>query len=200
MSAGTGFGTWTDPTSDLMYRGAMPYLLAGLPAGESVVDLGGGSGLSRLWWPRQPVDITTVDSDPDTHPDVLADILTYAHAGVADTVLLRYVLHYLTDWQVRDLFAQIARWHRSNVIVVQFANTRPYEKTENSADSGDRVWRTPGALLRLLGDLPAWVIAPAFNRIDYTVRPDFYASRLGRAGRYPHAETLLGLSLDRRVT
>jgi hypothetical protein len=190
------FGTWPDATSDLIYRGAMPYLLAGLPTDGPVVDLGGANGLSRGFLPGR--QITTVDIDPATGPDVVADALTYRHPERAATVLVRYLLHYLTDGQVRALFANLARWHEGAVLVVQFTNDQPREKAANSADTADRRWRHPAELLHLLGNLDGWRRCARVNRLDYTVQPDFYTSRLGAPGRYPHAETLLGLALERR--
>ena len=194
----SAFGTWTDAASDLMYRGAMPYLLAGLPTAGPVVDLGGGNGLSRGFLPGR--QITTVDIDPATGPDVVADALTYTHPEPAATVLVRYLLHYLTDGQVRRLFANLARWHDGDVVVVQFANEDPSAKAVNSADTTDRRWRHPAELLHLLGNLDGWRRGARVNRLDYTVDPEFYTSRLGVPGRYPHAETLLGLALERRRT
>jgi hypothetical protein len=198
MTSAAEFGTWTDGTSDLIYRGSMPYLLDGLPADGPVVDLGGANGLSRLFLPGR--QITTVDIDPATGPDVIADALTYRHHSRAETVLIRYLLHYLTDGQVRELFRNLARWHHGGVVVVQFTNETPASKAANSADTANRRWRHPAELLHLLGSLDDWRRGARVNRLDYTVEPDFYASRLGSPGRYPHAETLLGLALERRGT
>ena len=165
-----------------------------------MADLGGGGGLSRGFLAPSCV-VTTVDSDPSTGPDVVADLLTWTPpAAPFDTVLLRYVLHYLSDRQVRALFASMTGWRWSNVLVVQFANQRPEDKAANSADTDDRHWRTPAELVRLLhDDLPAWLAGPRVNRLDYTVHPEFYGSRLGVPGKYPHGETLLGLNLERRA-
>ena len=201
MTAGeapTLFGWWTDGTSDLMYRGAMGYLLDGLPRpGRSVLDLGGANGMSRWYLPGH--DITTVDIDPATEPDVVADITTWTPKADAEVVLLRYVLHYLSDEQVRGLFAHLATWHYGPVLVVQFANPRPWQKRANSADAGQRWFRTPAALLTLLRSLPNWIDHGRVNRLTYTVQPEFYANRLGTPGQYAHAEELLGLALEHRV-
>ena len=188
------FGTWGDGTSDLMYRGAMGYLLDWLEVGFEVVDLGGANGLSRgFLGPGHHV--VTVDLDPSTGPDVVADMMTYRHPVPADTVLLRYVLHYLADVEVERLFAHLATWHDGNVVVVQFANEDTGAKVANSADSASRYWRTPAALLELLGHLDGWRLRAEVNRLDFTVQPGFYAARLGVAGASAHGETLLGLAL-----
>lgn len=190
------FGTWTDGTSDLIYRGAMGYILDGLHIGPVVVDLGGANGLSRAFL-GDGHQVTTVDIDPAAGADVTADALTYRHPVPADTVLMRYVLHYLPGVAVHGLLAHLARWHAGNVVVVQFANEDPGVKAASSADSPGRTWRTPATLLDLLASAPGWRPGGRVNRLDYTVRPEFYANRLGVPGRVPHPEALLGLELER---
>lgn len=185
-----------DPVADLIYRGAMGYMLGGIKAGPAVLDLGGGDGMSREFLPGRQV--VTVDSDPGAGADVTADITTYTPDTAFDTVLLRYVLHYLPDPVVRHLFRQIADWHWGNVVVIQFANEDTGRKAANSADTPHRFWRTPGQVLSLLRWLPQWRLGRV-NRLDYTVTPEFYAGLLGTAGVSTHSETLLGMVLERPV-
>ncbi len=192
----TGFGTWPDGTSDLMYRGAMGYILDGLGVGPVVVDLGGANGLSREFL-GEGHQVTTVDHDPTTGPDVTADLMTYRHPAPADTVLLRYVLHYFGSEGIRALFAHLLTWHQGNVVVVQFANDDRQAKMTSSDDRARRAFRTPGEVTELLSTLDGWKLGGRVNRLDYTVQPDFYIARLGVPGVAPHGETLLGLSLER---
>lgn len=190
---GTRFGTWTDGTSDLIYRGAMPYILDGLHVGARVLDLGGGNGLSAQYLPPGH-DITTLDTDPAKGPDVVADALTYTPTEPFDTVLLRYVLHYLTDRQVRALLEHIATWHEGNVIVIQFYGD-PAAKAANSGDAPDKTFRDWPDLQALLTAGP-WAAARV-NALSYTVHPDFYLHRLGTPGRHPHPESVAGIDLHR---
>lgn len=197
MDQGTRFGTWGDPTSDLMYRGAMPYLLRGLPIGCTVYDLGGANGLSRMFLP-DGARVLTVDSDPTKSPDVVADILDWRphNPDPRATVLLRYVLHYLDDGQLSQLMNHLASWHRGNTLLIQFFNEDTRAKIANSPDADTKTFRSWLQTLPLL-----WPWGPTrgqlVNSLDYDVTPDFYANRAGTPGRFTHRETLIGASLTK---
>lgn len=183
VDAGVAFGTWEDETSRLIYRDAMPALLVGTDTSGLTLDLGGGNGLSRQWF----ANVVTVDSDPDKLPDVVADILTFApNPGIYDRVLLRYVLHYLTDAQVRELMAHLASWHRGELTVIQFVNDDLEAKYGNSVNE-TKHFRTEGQLLALLDPwVPAHRVA-----VSYEVTADFYRNRLAHPNPTAHAETVV---------
>lgn len=195
IDQGRSFGLWTDPTSDLMYRGAMPYLLRDLVVSPTVYDLGGANKLSQMFLPTGS-HILTVDNDPAKQPDVVADILQWVpkNPDPSATVLLRYVLHYLDDEQLQRLMAHLASWHRGNIALIQFFNPDPVSKYDNSPDRDTKYFRAWPQTTRLLSP---WRTDPnrLVNRLDYTVTPDFYLHRAGQAGKYYHRETLVGANL-----
>lgn len=184
---GAAFGTWPDPTSRLLYADVMPVMLNGLDTGGlSVVDLGGGNGLLKQWIPQA----VTVDVDQEKHPDVLADLLTWE--GLADLIVLRYVLHYLDDSQVTGLFAEMALWHPGQVLVIQFVNDDIPAKEANSV--GETAWfRSESDLMALIS--PAWEVQSR-KRVEYQVTREFYANRLGNPNGTAHEEAVIGLLLD----
>lgn len=185
VDAGTAFGTWDDETSRLIYRDAMPALLSGVDAGAKVLDLGGGNGLMRRWFD----DLTTVDSDAAKRPDVLADITTHRPTGTYDLVLLRYVLHYLSDKQVRTLMHHVTGWHHGPLLVVQFVAPDANALAAKQANSVNEVkhFRTEPELRGLLTPWqPVHRVA-----VEYDVVPEFYANRLAHPNPTGHPERVV---------
>jgi hypothetical protein len=185
---GTAFGTWLDPTSRLIYHDAMPALLSGTPRDGLVLDLGGGNGLAREWFPR----LLTVDADPAKEPDVLADVLTWQPSTQAARVLLRYVLHYLPDDDVRRLMAHLASWHRGPVTLIQFVNDDLAAKERNSVNEV-RYFRTEARLRSLLWP---WLVQRRIA-VSYDVDPEFYRNRLNHPHPTSHPETVVAYTLGR---
>jgi hypothetical protein len=183
------FGTYPDATSQLIYRDAWPALLSGVPRTDSVLDLGGANGLSRLYFEN----VTTVDSDPTSGADVVADIRTYEPEQVFDRVLLRYVLHYLPDIQVLPLLRRIASYHDGPVHVIQFVG-RTEEKAASSADRAVRWFRTEASLRSLMA--AGGYVVDRRIALQYTVEPEFYLNRLGQAAP-AHEETTVSLTLQK---
>jgi hypothetical protein len=183
---GTAFGTWSDRTSQLLYHDAMPALLSGIDREGRTLDLGGGNGLSRYWFE----DVTTVDNDQRKQPDVLADMLGYAPTNVTyDRVLLRYVLHYLNDTEVRDLLTNIRRYHRGDLVVVQFVNDTDTLEAKYANSVNETKWfRTEWHLLTLLTQ--RWEVHQRIA-VDYDVDPEFYRNRLGHPNPTGHPETVV---------
>jgi len=179
---GTAFGTWADPTSALMYRDAMPALLSGVQRDGHTLDLGGGNGLARAWFDR----CTTVDTDPSKHPDVVADALTYTPDEPVDRVLLRYVLHYLDNRQVRTLLRHVASY-TTELVVVQFVNDDLRAKQANSVNEVKHFRTEP--MVRAL--LHPWLVQRRVG-VEYDVDPEFYANRLHHPNPVGHPETVVG--------
>lgn len=185
VDAGPLFGHWADETSRLIYHDAMPALLSGTDTSGRVLDLGGGNGLARAWFPR----LTTVDSDPTKAPDVLADICTYMPGTAYHRVLLRYVLHYLPDDAVRALMAHLTKWHRGELTVIQFVNDDLDAKYANSVNE-TKWFRTEEQLLALLAPWqPVHRVA-----VEYDVTPDFYRNRLAHPSPTGHPERVVALN------
>lgn len=185
VDQGTQFGTWPDDTSRFMYHDVMPELLAGVNTTGSVCDLGGGNGLLRRWIPQA----RTVDVDPSKEPDVVCEALEYQ--GTHDLVVMRYLLHYLDDAQVRALFTRLAQWHAGRVLVVQFVNDDLEAKRANSMNEDVRYFRTEAQLLALL---EPWQVQRR-TRVDYQVQAEFYRNRLQHPNPTSHAEAVVSLLL-----
>lgn len=190
LDQGTAFGTWADPTSRLIYHDAMGALLSGIERPTRVLDLGGGNGLAREWFPGA----VTVDLDPAKDPDVLADALEYTPAQPYDLVLLRYVLHYLPDPLVRDLLVHVATYHRGPVVVIQFVNEDLEAKAANSVGEL-KCFRTEWHL-RTLVDREPWELVRRIA-VSYDVDPEFYRNRLHHPDPTGHPETVVSYLLER---
>lgn len=183
---GPTFGTWGDPTSRLIYHDAMPALLSGIDRSGTTLDLGGGNGLLREWFDQ----VVTVDKDPAKQPDVLADVLGYAPTDkVYDRVVLRYVLHYLNDTEVRDLLANIAGYHHGDLVVIQFVNDADTLEAKYANSVNETKWfRSEWHLLTLLTQ--RWTVHQRVA-LGYDVDPEFYRNRLGHPNPTGHAETVV---------
>lgn len=185
VDGGEGFGLWPDATSRLMYHDAMPALLSGVARSGMTLDLGGGNGLSRQWFDR----VVTVDTDASKHPDVVADALTYTPTMRVSRVLLRYVLHYLTDEQVLALLQHVASY-TAQVVLVQFVNADLGAKHANSVNES-KWFRTEPWLKSLLGP---WRVQRRVA-VSYDVDPEFYRNRLGHPNPTGHRETVVAYDL-----
>lgn len=189
VADGPLFGTYPDRTSQLIYRDAWPALLSGVPRTDTVLDLGGANGLSRLYF----TDVTTVDSDRTSSADVLADARYYEPRRHFDRVLLRYVLHYMSDLDVQRLLRKVASYHDGPVHVIQFVG-RTAEKAESSADREMRWFRSEATLLALLAS--AGYAVERRIALQYRVEPEFYLNRLGVEAP-AHEETTVSLTLQK---
>ena len=191
VDQGIRFGTWSDSTSRLLYHDIMPVLLNGIDTSGRVGDLGGGNGLLREWFTK----LVTIDNDVTKQPDIVDDILT--HVGTYDLIVLRYVLHYLTDEQVSALLEPLCSYLNGPFLVIQFVNDNVFDKQRNSVNEV-KFFRTEYQLLRLLAPTPStttsWRVLDR-KRVDYRVQAEFYRNRLGNPGGYAHDEAVVGLLL-----
>lgn len=184
---GSTFGSWDDETSRLIYHDAMPALLVATDTSGLVLDLGGGNGLAREFFPR----VVTVDSNPTMGSDIVADAITYVPKRRYDRVLVRYVLHYLDDAQARELFANVARWHGGPLTVIQFVNDDLEAKLANSVNE-TKHFRTEDQLVALFGPWkPVHRVA-----VEYDVTPDFYRNRLGHPNPTGHREKVVAYECE----
>jgi hypothetical protein len=190
---GQDFGRWPDATSRLMYHHVMPVLLSEVNSSRGVIDLGGANGLLREFVDSE---VLTVDIDPTKGPDIVADARTWEPARTptaAGLVVMRYLLHYLTDNDARALFQHVRSWHRGTLLVIQFANEWPDMKAKRASSLNETaVFRTPEAIEALFGP---WRVKDR-KRIDYTVRREFYINRLGNPAGQEHGESVFGWTLE----
>ncbi len=176
---GAQFGTWDNDTSRLMYRDAMPALLNGVDTSGRVADYGGANGLLKAFISGA----VSIDVDASKEPDVVADITT--HVGIYDLIVMRYVLHYLSDAQVARLFEHLRSFHRGRLLVIQFVNDDLEAKAANSVNE-TKWFRTEDHLVSLFG---GWDMVD-HKRLDYSVSAQFYRDRLGHPNPVGHREAV----------
>lgn len=183
---GTTFGTWQDPVSQLMYDAIMPIALTQTNTAGTVADYGGANGLIKKWIPHA----ITIDIDATKKPDIVDNILT--HPETYNLVLLRYVLHYLTDNEITTMLANIKR----NCCIIQFTNENEDLKIKNQISQGNeatKYFRTTTQLMQLLQDHNI----QNHTTITYKVTPDFYQNRLGIQTTLHHNETINIINLSK---
>jgi hypothetical protein len=193
VDQGTRFGSWTDPTSRLIYHDVMPVMLTGIDPRLQVLDLGGGNRLLQQWLPYS----IAVDVDPSKEPDVVADVLTYTPRVAPDLVVMRYLLHYLTDAQVVELLRHVDTYHDGPVLVIQFVNDGfDLELKRRNSINEVKHFRNEGHLLSLVG-----LGGPRFLRrrvaVEYEVTAEFYRNRLGNPDGVTHNETVVSYLLTK---
>lgn len=159
-----------------MYDGAMPGLLAGLPFYPIVADYGGANGLMRKFFPGSIYQ--TIDIDASKNPSIVDDIVT--HIGQYDLIVLRYVLHYLTDKQVGRMFDNIRSYHNGDILIIQFANDGEDLRRKRGisrlvTEDKQKTMRSTPELFSLL--CPFNILG--VESVDYEVGADFYKNRLG---------------------
>ena len=187
IDQGKSFGTWKDNTSKLLYNDAMPVLLNGIDISGTVADYGGGNGLLKKFIPH----IITIDIDSAKSPDIIADILN--HKGNYDLVIMRYLLHYLPDKKVKDLFNNIWNSNINRILVIQFINEDIKAKNVNSINE-TKFFRTEKQLLSLINK---WIIRQT-KKIHYTVEKEFYKNRLNHPNPTSHEEIIISLELIKK--
>lgn len=172
---GVNFGKWLDKTSQFMYVDSTKKILdivGSLPA--TVADYGGGNGnLKKLIKHAISIDI-----DPSKKPDVVDNIIT--HKGSYDLVVLRYVMHYLNDYEVIQLFSNITS---KNILVIQFTNDDLKGKYANSVNE-HKYFRTSKQMQALLP------LHTELYSVPYMVEKDFYINRLGDGNYTNHWESI----------
>lgn len=174
---GTKFGQWTDKTSKLMYYDSTVNILSKINTNVSVADYGGANGILKEFIPN----IITIDIDSSKNPDICDNILT--HVGKYDLIIIRFVLHYLNDYEVLQLFEKIQTYHKGQVLIIQFCNNDLKAKYKNSINEF-KYFRTENQLEALL---------PKCNKIyskKYTVTKEFYKNRLQINNAINHKEII----------
>jgi hypothetical protein len=170
QDVGQNFGRWTDDVSRLMYRDIMPEILKDLDLAKyrQIGDLGVGNGLLKEFMPNS----VSIDIDPTKNPDIIDDIRTcqldYSF------VILRYVLHYLSDIEAKSLIARIP----CPALIIQFANEGNDLETKRQISQQYETKPVFHRNLQSLRSLFGTKTIMNAKRFDYTVTPEFYSNRL----------------------
>ncbi len=182
------FGTWDNPTARLMYHDIMELALAGVDTSGRVADYGGANGLLKQFIPHS----ISVDYDQSKGPDIAEDIMS--HVGEYDLIVLRYVMHYMTDAEVLRLFRHVASFHNGRLLVIQFVNDDLISKYANSI--GETKYFRDSEDTHALVSLDWMVQARRFH--DYTVDADFYRLRLNHPNPSSHDERIVIYELTKK--
>tara|TARA_R100000231_G_scaffold139249_1_gene119788 strand:- start:219 stop:797 length:579 start_codon:yes stop_codon:yes gene_type:complete len=186
IDQGTDFGTWEDTTSKLLYDDAMPAMLNGVNTEGKVLDYGGANGLLKKYIPNS----LSIDIDPTKKPDIVEDIKTYKPD--CDLVVMRYLLHYLKDKEVTNLFTHLFCSNVKRILVIQFVNKNLADKKYNSINE-TKFFRTEKNLCNLF---TYWKIKQ-IKKLSYVVEKEFYLNRLKHPNPKTHEETLLSIELQK---
>lgn len=191
---GKDFGKWDDPISRFMYHDSMIQIIEAFEKkapgflsrpGLRIADYGGGNGLLKAFFP----EIISIDHDISKEPDIADDIMT--HEGEYDLIIIRYVLHYLNDYQVIRLFEQIQSFHKGPILIIQFTNPSLRRKYRNSKNEF-KYFRTERQLEALIPDDDRW---PIYWK-PYRVTQEFYFNRLKIENAIDHREELRAYILN----
>jgi hypothetical protein len=172
---GEKFGTWNDKVSKFLYYDSTKEILSKIKIPNKVADYGGANGLLKKIIPN----CITIDKDKSKNPDILDNIIT--HSRQYDLTIIRYVLHYLNDYEVLELFKNI---NAKNILVIQFENNDLKSKYHNSLNEF-KYFRTETQLKELLPN----TIKEIYKK-EYELGSEFYNNRLGEGDYITHKETL----------
>lgn len=174
---GTNFGKWTDSVSKLMYIDSTKEILLKIDTSGKIADYGGANGILKQFIPN----IISIDIDKSKKPDIVDNVLT--HKGNYDLIILRFVLHYLNDYEILKLFKNIETYHKGKILVIQFTNEDLKSKYYNSKNEF-KYFRTKNQLEKLL---------PKFKNIysiNYKCTKEFYKNRLNIENAKNHKEEI----------
>lgn len=172
---GLKFGKWTDKTSKFLYLESTQQILDKLNIKGDIADYGGANGNLKQFLPNS----ISIDIDESKNPDIIDNILT--HNKKYEWVIIRYVLHYLTDKEIITLFNNI---QSKNILIIQFTNENLKVKYSNSKNE-TKHFRTRTQLESLLPEKTRNIYRKLFN-----CTPEFYKNRLNIDGAIEHIETL----------
>ena len=172
---GIDFGKWKDKTSQYLYYQSTIEILKKIKIPDSVADFGGGNGLLKQFIPQ----IKTIDIDENKQPDLIANILH--HHDHYELIIIRYVLHYLNDYEVIELFKTI---NADNILIIQFENQDLKIKYQNSINEF-KYFRTTNQLKALIPKKAKEIYSK-----EYMVDSTFYDNRLKNGQYEPHREIL----------
>lgn len=176
---GINFGRWTDIISNLMYIDSTREILLSLHTIPDIIaDYGGANGNLKQFLPQS----ISIDIDESKNPDILDNILT--HIGEYELIIIRYVLHYLNDYEVIQLFDHLKSYHKGEVLLIQFCNNDLKSKYHNSLNEF-KYFRTEEQLKALIPDNSEQIF-----EIEYICGKEFYKNRLNIDNAIEHKELI----------
>ena len=178
IDKGVDFGKWDDNISKLLYFDSTKEILKKIHPIGKIADYGRANGLIKTFIPN----IITIDIDKTKKPDIIDDIIT--HIGKYDWIIIRYVLHYLNDYELLQLFDNIASYHKGKVLIQQFINDDLKNKYFNSKNEF-KYFRTETQLEALLPDN----IEKIYTK-EYYATEEFYKNRLSIENCVSHFEKI----------
>lgn len=181
VDKGLEFGMWNDKTSKFLYHTSVKNILSKIKIPENVADYGGGNGILKKFIAH----IKTIDIDKEKNPDIIDNIIT--HKGEYDLIIIRFVMHYLSDNEIIELFKNIKS---KEILVIQFINEDKEIKYENSQNEGHKYFRNKKETLQLMPKNHSII----YNQ-KYTVSKDFYKNRLGLGNYKSHQEELIAIQI-----
>lgn len=183
IDCGNQFGTWNDSISKFMYFDSTKEILDIVNSNGIVADYGGANGLLKTFIPSS----ISIDIDITKNPDIVDNIIT--HKGSYDYIFMRYILHYLNDYEVLALFNNIKSYHKGKVIIQQFVNEDLKSKYFNSINEF-KYFRTGNQLLALLPK------GTMIYQKEYQVTEEFYKNRLNNKHAKSHSEKIIAYLID----
>lgn len=177
IDQGLEFGNWKDKTSQDLYHNTTKDILNLIHIPSLVADFGGGNGLLKKFIPHS----ISIDIDQSKNPDIIGNILDVKQHF--ELVVIRYVLHYLSDYEILKLFSNI---NADNILIQQFVNEDLKAKYRNSINEF-KYFRTLSQLISLLPD------SEIIYQKEITCTKEFYKNRLNNQNATPHNETIIGI-------
>lgn len=200
IDQGEDFGKWTDPVSKFIYHDHFVGIFDkfDLQKYSKIEDLGGSNGLLSKFFVDK--EFSTTDIDESKNPDFIGNIVYYN--GIAefrwrgmifkqeyqsDLLIIRFVLHYMTDDEILTMFNNIKKNHKGDILVIQFSNEgNDMEIKRQNSINEVKIFRTPNELRQLFNDFE-------IKQVDtqiYQVTQEFYRNRLQNYEAKPHNETI----------
>lgn len=77
--------------------------------GQHVLEIGLGSGFTATYLRSKGVNVTTIDIDPDKHPDIVANIVSYEFSNIYDAILAFEVFEHIPYQNFTVVLERLAR-------------------------------------------------------------------------------------------
>jgi len=192
LDKGMDFGKWNDKVSKTIYSESIGSLKRYDFSNQRVADYGGGNGLLKKEIGGN--DWIVIDCDSSKSPDIVDNIVT--HSGDYDVVVLRMVLHYLSDSEIEEMISRIQKNGVKEIHLLQFWSERGEDllikktisKLFEEPTEGKKFFRTKEEILSFFSEFSVEEVG--FSR--YVVSGEFYRNRFSNPTipDVPHKETL----------